>query len=201
VHDRPGPSAFELVLWHRYRDGRAADLSGFGNHGRVEGPVPAPGRAPGSGSLAFDGVDDRVVVLPSKSLRDLRALRVSAWIWLEGLGGRRTIVEGYGAFSFLIEPDGILEGTIYNGSRWEGVRSRPDLLPFRRWVEVTYVYDGVDTSALWVDREQVGLNLRPYGRIEPVGWPFGLSVGAWPNQDKRVFHGRIEEVKLWRLPT
>jgi hypothetical protein len=193
------PSRFELVLWHQYAGGQAEDRSGFGNHGRIEGPVPAEGRSHGSGSLAFDGVDDRIVVLPSPSLNDLSALRVSAWIWLEELGGRRTIVEGYGSFSLLVEPDGILEGTIYNGSRWEGVRSRQNLLPFSEWVNVTYVYDGARTSALYMNAERVGFNLRPLGRIEPVRWPFGLNIGAWPDQNKRVFKGRIEELKLWRI--
>jgi hypothetical protein len=191
---------FELVLWHRYADGSAVDRSGHGNHGRIEGAAPAAGRAPGSSALAFDGVASRVVVLPSRNLRDLRALRASAWIWLEELGGRRTIMEGYGSFSLLIEPDGILEGTIYNGSRWEGVRSPPGLVPLRTWVKVTYVYDGIDTSVLYMDDTQVAAALRPYGGIDPLGWPFGLNVGAWPEADKRVFKGRIEEIKLWRLP-
>lgn len=191
---------FELVLWHRYVDGQAVDRSGHGNHGRIEGPVPAAGRGPGSSALAFDGVGDRVVVLPSRNLRDMRALRASAWIWLEELGGRRTIMEGYGSFSLLIEPDGVLEGTIYNGSRWEGVRSRPGSVPLRTWLRVTYVYDGIDTSVLYMDDRQVVAALRPYGGIEPLGWPFGLNIGAWPEADKRVFKGRIEEVKLWRLP-
>jgi len=199
VSDLTAPSRFELVLWHQYAGGQAEDRSGFGNHGRIEGPVPAAGRSHGSGSLAFDGVDDRIVVLPSPSLNDLSALRVSAWIWLEELGGRRTIVEGYGSFSLLVEPDGILEGTIYNGSRWEGVRSRPNLLPFSDWVNVTYVYDGARTSALYMNGERVGFNLRPLGRIEPVRWPFGLNIGAWPDQNRRVFKGRIEELKLWRI--
>ena len=191
---------WEPVLWHRYTDGKAADRSGFGNDGRIEGPTPAPGRADGSTALAFNGVGDRVVVPPSASLRSFRALRVSAWIWLAGLGGRRTIVEGYGSFALLLEPDGILEGTIYNGSRWEGVRSRPGLLPFSTWVKVSYVYDGTNTSALYLDDRRVAVNLRPLGRIEPVDWPFGLNVGAWPDQDKRGFKGRIEEVKIWRPP-
>jgi hypothetical protein len=32
-----------------------------------------------------------------------------------------------------------------------------------------------------------------------VGWPFGLNIGAWPDKDRRVFKGRIDEVKLWRM--
>ncbi|HEX2178439.1 MAG TPA: LamG-like jellyroll fold domain-containing protein [Actinomycetota bacterium] len=193
------PAGFELVVWHHYGEGRAEDRSGFGNHGRIDGPVPAEGRIPGSGALAFDGLGDRVVVPPSPSLTGLNALRVSAWIWLEELGGRRTIVEGFGSFSFLLEPDGTLEGAIYNGYRWESVRSRTGLLPFEQWANVTYLYDGSDTSALYLNGERVGLKLQALGRVDPVGWPFGLNIGAWPDQDRRGFKGRIEQVKIWRL--
>ena len=192
----------ELILWHDYRAGSAEDRSGYENHGRIDGPVTAEGRQPDWQALRFDGVDDRVVVLPSASLRTLGGIRLTAWIWLAALGGRRTIVEGFSSFSLLIEPSGILEGTIYNGSRWEGVRSRPDLLPLQRWVRITYAYDGVDTSTLEVDGQPVGFNVRPLGTIQPVDWPFGLNVGAWPDGSRRVFAGRIAEVKLWRtLPT
>lgn len=197
---RPGPVPLELVLWHNYGDGGSAqDRSGYENHGRIDGPVTAEGREEGRQALQFDGRDDRVVVLPSPTLRAL-GIRLTAWVWLTALGGRRTIVEGFSSFSLLIEPDGILEGTIYNGSRWEGVRSRPDLLPFRQWVRITYAYDGVDTSTLEVDGQLVGSNLRPLGAIQPVDWPFGLNIGAWPDGNRRVFAGRIAEVKLWRTP-
>jgi hypothetical protein len=199
VSSFPAPSGFELVLWHNYATGSAADLSGFGNSGRIDGPVPAGGRTESTASLAFDGVDDRIVVPPAPSLGGLVALRVSAWIWLEELGGRRTIVEGFGSFSFIVEPDGILEGAIYNGYRWESVRSRPDLLPFCEWVHVTYVYDGVDTSVLYLNGERVGLNLRSLGPVDPVQWPLGLNIGAWPDENKRMFKGRIQELKIWRL--
>jgi hypothetical protein len=193
------PLAFELILHHEYADGAALDSSGFENHGRVEGdPRRTVGPRPGSGALAMDGVHDRIVVPPSRSLRDLRALRVDASLRLDRLGGRRTIVEGYGSFSLLVEPDGILEGTIYNGARWEGVRTAPGAMPLERWARITYVYDGIDTSVLYLDGELVGYDNRPLGRPDPVGWPFGLNVGAWPERDIRMFVGCIEELKIWR---
>jgi hypothetical protein len=190
---------FELVLHHAYADGAALDSSGFENHGRVEGNARrADGPRSGSGALALDGIDDRIVVPPSRSLRDMRAIRVDASLRLDELGGRRTIVEGYGSFSLLVEPDGILEGTIYNAARWEGVRSAPQAMPLGTWVRITYVYDGVNTSALYLDDALVGFDQRPLGRMDPVGWPFGLNVGAWPERDIRMFVGCISEIKIWR---
>ncbi len=194
-----GPARFELVLAHRYGTGGALDFSGYENHGRVAGlPRRVPGPAPGTGALAFDGDHDRVVVAPSPSLRDLPALRVDASLRLDELGGRRTVVEGSGSFSLLVEPDGVVEGTIYNGSRWEGVRSAPGAMPLRRWVRVTYVYDGLDTSALYLDGALLGLDERALGSVEAVDWPFGLNVGGWPERDVRMFRGAIEELRIWR---
>lgn len=190
---------FELILSHQYGTGAALDSSGFQNDGRVVGePQRAPGARPGTWSLGFDGVDDRIIVAPSVSLRDMVAIRVDALVWLDELGGRRTIVEGYGCFSLLVEPDGILEGTIYNGSRWEGVRSQPGGMPLGRWVQVSYVYDGSNTSVLCLDDRLVRVDSRPLGRMEPLDWPFGLNVGAWPDRDNRMFKGRIDSVKIWR---
>lgn len=190
---------FELVLSHQYSAGAALDSSGFENHGRVEGePQQVPGVRAGSRALGFDGVDDRVVVPPSRSLRDMAAIRVDAVVQLDELGGRRTILEGYMSFSLLVEPDGVLEGTIYNGSRWEGVRTSQHAMPLGRWVHVTYVYDGLDTSVLYLDGDVIAADNRPLGLMSAVDWPFGLSVGAWPERDLRMFKGGIQEVKIWR---
>jgi hypothetical protein len=190
---------FELILAHRYGTGAALDFSGYENNGRVEGnPRRVAGPRPETAALGFDGVDDRIVVPPSVSLRRLPGLRVDASVRLDELGGRRTIVEGSSSFSLLVEPDGIVEGTVYNGSRWEGVRSARDAIPLGRWVRITFVYDGLDTSALYLDDTLLGLDHRPLGSIEPVDWPFGLNVGGWPDRDVRMFRGAIDEVKLWR---
>jgi Concanavalin A-like lectin/glucanases superfamily len=190
---------FELILSHQYGTGAALDASGYENNGRVVGePQRVPGSQPGTWALAFDGIDDRIVVVPSVSLRDIAALRVDALVWLDELGGRRTIVEGYGCFSLLVEPDGTLEGTIYNGSRWEGVRSPANGMPLGRWVQVSYIYDGTNTSVLCLNRQLLCVDNRALGRIDTLDWPFGLNVGAWPDRDGRMFKGRIEYLKIWR---
>jgi hypothetical protein len=196
----PSETPFELILSHQYHHGAALDSSGFENHGRVEGPALAEGRLAGTRALGFDGVGDRIVIPPSRSLRDIRALRVDATVFLDELGGRRTILEGFSSFALLVEPDGVLEGTIYNGSRWEGVRGPEHGMPLRRWVRITYVYDGLNTSVLYLDDEELALDMRPLGEMEPVSWPFGLNVGAWPDRNHRMFKGKIEEIQVWRRP-
>jgi hypothetical protein len=184
---------FELVLRHDYTTGTAADGSGFGHHGHTFGhPVF------GSEGLAFDGRRARVAVPPSPTLAGLSGVRVSARLRVDELGERRTVVEGYLAFAVVVEEDGALNGGVYTAERWDGAASAPGIVPLGRWVEVTFVYDGRDTAMLWLDGVAVGSRLLPMGPIDGVAWPYGVSIGAWPDQDLRVFSGAISRVELWR---
>lgn len=181
---------FELVVHHRYTEGTTADLSGYGH---VGSRLP-----PDHDVTAFDGHSTRVVVFPTTSLEALGAVRVRARIFVERLGDRRTIVEGYLAFAFAVEADGALAGSVLTGFRWDGVTSAPGTVPVGRWVDVAFVYDGRDTTVLTVDGETVATRYLPLGRVGGVQWPYGLNIGAWPDGDLRVFHGKIGEVWVWK---
>jgi hypothetical protein len=186
-------TSFELVLRHDYTTGGAVDGSGFGNHGH---PFGAAGFGPDG--LTFDGRRSRVAVPPSPSLTGLAGVRVSARLRVDELGERRTIVEGYLAFAVVVEGDGALNGGVYTAERWDGAASAPGVVPVGRWVDVTFLYDGRDTAMLWLDGVAVGSRLLPMGPMDGVAWPYGLSIGAWPDQDLRVLSGVIGRVELWR---
>jgi hypothetical protein len=183
---------YELVVHHRYASG-SADLSGHRNDGH---------RSPATGDETslevFDGLRSRIVTFPSPSLTALGGLRASARICLEELGQRRTIMEGYLAFALFMESDGALGGSILSGE-WSGLTSPPESVPLGRWTEVSYLYDGRDTSALAIDGKIVAVTAEPFGAVGDIAWPYGLNTGAWPDANLRVFKGRIAEVKLWRL--
>ena len=185
---------FELVLRHDYTTGGTADDSGYGNHGHAFGD-PASGPL----GLAFDGRRTRVAVPPSPSLTRLSGIRVSARLRLDEYGERRTIIEGYLAFAVVVEEDGGLNGSIYSAERWDGAASAPGIVPLGRWVRVTFLYDGRDTAVLWLDHVAVGTRLLPMGPLGGIAWPYGVSIGAWPDQDLRMFSGTISQVELWRL--
>jgi hypothetical protein len=195
-----------LVLHHRYGYGaRAIDLSGHDNHGRVvraseSASVVEQSEAGGHG-LRFDGVTTRVVVPPSPSLESLGAVRINVRLLLEARGHRRTIVEGFLAISFFVEPDGILAGTIYTGHHWYGAYSNAPVVPTDHPVDLSFVYDGLATSILQVDRRIVAVAERPIGPVPGVAWPFGLNIGGWPDADRRMFQGIIYELKIWRART
>jgi Concanavalin A-like lectin/glucanases superfamily len=183
----------ELVLRHDYTTGGVADDSGYGNHGH-----PFGDSAFGPEGLAFDGRRTRVTVPPSPSLTALSGIRVSARFRLDEFGERRTIIEGYLAFAVVVEEDGALQAGVYTAERWEGAASAPGVLPLGRWVQVTFLYDGQDTVMLWLNRVTIATRLLPMGPLGGVAWPYGVSIGAWPDQDLRMFSGAISRVELWR---
>ena len=187
-------TGFELVVHHRYTEG-ATDLSGQGNHGHRLPSRPDGGDADG---FAFDGRHSRVVVFPAPSLQELGGVRVRARVRVDRLGDRRTIVEGYLAFVLSVEPDGALAGGIYSGDQWHTLVSPPATIPLGRWIDVAFTFDGRDTASLSVDGVVVASRCAPLGRVGSIEWPFGLNVGAWPDQDLRVLDGRIAELWLWR---
>ena len=191
-------TGFGLVVHHRYTEG-ATDLSGYGNHGHrlPSGPGNTGGAAVADG-FAFDGLHSRVVVFPAPSLQELGGVRVRARVRVDRLGDRRTIVEGYLAFVLSVEPDGALAGGIYSGDQWHSMVSSPATVPLGRWIDVAFTFDGRDTASLSMDGVVLASRCAPLGPIGSIEWPFGLNVGAWPDQDLRVLDGRIAELWVWR---
>lgn len=191
------PDKLELVLYHDYRSGEARDRSGFQNHGQMENLYFGPGREEGVVALHFNGENSRISVHPSQSLSYLENLRIDAVIWLDELGRRRNIIEGFLAFAFMIEEDGRIEAKIYNGKRWEGVSTPAGSMPIQEWVQVTFIYDESDTGAIYLNNDLLAAEYRQLGKVNGVQWPFGISIGAWPDADSFVFQGKMEQIKLW----
>jgi hypothetical protein len=159
----------------------------------VLGPVPS------DRGLRFDGVDDRVVTLPSASLSELGGVRVAVSGRLRAGGTRRTLVEGYLAFALQIEADGGLSGFVYAESQWRGVASPPGEIAAGRWFDAEFVYDGRDTFLLTLDGRVVAHRAQSAGSIGSPAWPFGLTIGAWPDGDRRCFAGELAAVRVSRL--
>jgi hypothetical protein len=184
--------ASELVVHHKYASGSCDDLSGHGNHGHTTAVPRSPD------GIVFDGHSTRVVVFPSSSLAGLGGIRARARVCVDELGDRRTIMEGYLAFSFSAEPDGALAGSILTGQEWHEIRTPPSTVPLHRWVDVSYSYDGTDSAAISLDGRIVAAQYANLGSIGAIDWPYGLNIGAWPDDATRVFCGRMTEVWLWR---
>jgi hypothetical protein len=190
----------ELILSLRHGETGPVDISARGHTVQSHYVNAVDGRMPATTAMGFDGSRSRIVVFPSPEFGRLGGIRVNCWVWVAGVGSRHTIVEGYLAFALFIEANRSLSGTVYDGFDWGGVHSDPNVVPLRRWVKIVFMYDGIDTCTLHLDDKLCAAEFTPLGRVQGVAWPYGLSIGAWPDADKRVFDGRIEELTLWRHP-
>jgi hypothetical protein len=188
---------FELVLHHRYDDPAPHDLSGNGNRG-FGAQQRVSGSAADRWAVRFDGTTDRIFVPPSPTLTRPGDIRADLTVRLDALGHRRTLVEGYLSFAFGVEGDGALSGSVYRALQWTGVQSRPERVPLNTWITLTFIYTGDGALMLGMNGEIVAESYRELGEASGIAWPFGLSIGAWPDGDQRMWQGSIEQVMLWR---
>jgi hypothetical protein len=192
-----GPDAFELVLHHRYTDPRPHDLSGHGNVG-FGTATHTQGRGGTLAALAFDGAHDRIYVPPSPTLARPGGFRTDMVVNVEALGYRRTLIEGYLSFALYVEADGAVGGSVYRYKDWHSLQTASGAVRVGDWITVTLMYSSDGIMTLLLDGEQAAVDYRRLGPCNAIAWPFGLSIGAWPDADQRVLKGRIEEVRLWR---
>ncbi len=188
---------FDLVLHHRYGNLEPHDLSGHGNLG-YGATRRAPGRSGGGSAAAFDGLSDRIFVPPSPSLTRPGGILADMDVYLEAFEYRRTLIEGYLSFAFGAEENGALSASVYRNREWTGLQSRPGLVPLARWIRVTFACTDEGRMTLALDGELVAERYCRMGMAQGLSWPFGLSIGAWPDGDKRMWKGRVGEVLLWR---
>ncbi len=180
-----------MVLHHDYRHGSAADLSGHGAAGTVLGA------SFDREGLRFDGRHSRVVVPPSLHLVSVSSLRVSVSARLDGLGQRANLVEGYLAFALFAHADGSIQGGTYDGTGWHAVRTAAGAVHPGSWYELTLLCTGMVGTALYIGGECCAWAPRRSVRLNPVSWPFGLNVGAWPDADQFVLPGHVRELRIW----
>jgi hypothetical protein len=185
---------WRLVLWHRYAERGGHDLSGAGNHGyRVLAE-----RATGDDWSRFRTGADRILVAPSQELHASGGHLVHVSGRIGQLGERNVIVEGYLAYSLFVEADGTLSAGIFLCGRWLGVASRPGLVRAGQPFDITLLCSDDGLVQLVHDGTLLVRRRHSLGAPRGVSWPYGLSVGAWPDAGLRVFDGVIDELAWWR---
>ena len=188
----------ELILDLHQGDQQPVDASGRSQAVQPYHIKAVAGRTPGALAMGFDGRRSRIVVFPSPEFRRLGGVRVTCLVCVDDVRGRHTIVEGYLAFGLFIDKDRSIGGSVYDGFDWAGVQSEPGAVPLGQWVSIAFSYDGVDTSTLSVNDKRCAAEYSPLGPVQGFDWPYGINVGAWPDGDKRVFAGRMQQLSLWR---
>ena len=171
----------------------AADASGSGNHGVIEGATRGGGRF-GQG-LSFDGVDDLVTIAGAASLTTSR-LTVEAWVYPTELSGWRTAV--------MREAEGGLTWGLYahdNAPRpaitaaFAGVdTSAPGVAPLALdgWTHLAATYDG-SALKLFVNGTAAA-TIAVTGALNLSSDPIRIGGNTiWGE----YFSGRIDEVRVY----
>lgn len=159
--------------------------------------------APGSNfGLAFDGLDDEIVIPNSTGLNPTGALTVEAWI--NASKWETNIYEGTIIGKVQGEPDrgynlgvgnnGCAEFQISDNGSWNGAQSGP-ILETGRWYHLAGVYDGTSVK-LYING--VLQNVKTASALNPS--TCDLMIGECPSWGGgRNFEGKIDEVRIWNI--
>jgi hypothetical protein len=171
--------------------GSAADASGNGNNGIVNGPTLVPDRwnNPDSAYL-FDGIDDHIRVPRSGTLDIDGPLSMTAWIrgfsFTHHIG--TAVVEKENAsqgYNLHVRDDGRLH------TRVDGTNFDAGLVYADQWHFLAAVYDGMFVRS-YIDGAEVG---------EAIEWPptqapaKDLYIGSWFLD--RFFDGIIDDIRIY----
>ncbi len=210
--DPTHPLSRGLVGWWLFNEGagsRLSDISGLGNHGTLTDMDPATdwvGSLHG-GALDFDGTDDFVSVGNDRSLNDLPALTVSAWVNLRADGNLESVVSkaatgGTGARDLLGQ-------STVNRLRFAIDRSAGDLevrstvgdgYVLAEWHHYAVAWDGTFTATnvrMYRDGVELGHSLDTDGSGDAVSdAALPLNIGSLRTNSFRL-DGQIDDVRIY----
>lgn len=197
---------WELICHHTYRGvpGCIVDLSPSGaSHGRAVGLLDSDflldGAAPGSGAINFENAQGSVRVRTT----------AEAWRRLDGVKGEVTLKAGRG-FQYIVDSDGfelrfafdepsvasrLLASFKLASGQYDTITARYE--PPGRWTTLGFMHDGFGTMELSADGRTLARSNAAYPtKLRPGS--SGIVIGNRRQADERL-HGRIDEVKIWRL--
>jgi len=192
-----------LDLSWRFEEGAgstAAESSGSGHDGVLDGPAWANDASPVSGgqhALWFDGVDDSVMVPDDASLRLTQAVTLQAWVKREGEwsdAGRiickRDDVSGSGYGFDVLGPSGKLRVHLRNNDTFYSNGT----VPTGVWTHVAATYDsGAGSAKLYIG----GALDSEWSTSQPLSVnSLALRIGRQGNGGSH-FEGKIDEAKVY----
>ncbi|MFC1718986.1 LamG domain-containing protein [Candidatus Poribacteria bacterium] len=190
----------------------AKDATGNGHDGALEdGPTWADESKMGAGALAYDGVDDRIVV-DSFDLADGSGITIAAWIKMNTIKGDARMVskaEGGGTpehyWAMVLSGDG--DNLEFRLRTDVGAASRvtsPDGQNVETgiWTHIAVTWDANDpTMRLYMNGEEIHTAAKG-GTVVGVGPDVKVGVGnqsvsAGADSMDRPFDGIIDDVAIW----
>jgi len=174
----------------------AMDASGNGNAGAITGAARTAlgkfGRA-----LAFNGVDNLVLVNSSSSLNSTSAMTLEAWVYPSAARSTWSAVLHRDPDTYYLHvssPDGPMlpaGGGVFGSS--EQYVSGPAAVPLNQWTHLASTYDGT-ILRLYVNGVEVSSRAMA-GLIQSTASPLRIGGNSYPNQ---FFDGLIDEVRIYR---
>lgn len=149
--------------------------------------------------LQFDGVDDQVRVKNRSVINPTGGLTVEAWInattwksqqWEGTIVGKDT--DPKQGYVLRCGSNGKLSFVIGDGTNWPEAVSA-SLMQTNTWYHVAGVFDGTSLK-IYINGEEVGSTAA--NSINPSSTP--LYIGASAGFGGRHFHGKIDEVRVWK---
>lgn len=193
-------------------EGRTPDVSGYFNTATLEGGLAFAKVNDGvvGKSLAFDGIDDRLVIEDAASLDPVNGITIDFWIQpqsvdCDGANNWRMILGkgdiASGAYSVVLEESLAMQARVNVEGEQVSLWSPP--LSAGVWTHVSFEYDGPSGKAgWWFDEALVAEGDLAAGVIEATG--DDLKIGgpgeraACPDGDG-AFSGRLDEVAVSRF--
>jgi hypothetical protein len=196
------PNAVGLVAAYCFNEGTGTtlfDTSGNNNHGILtNGPVWNIGGKYGS-AIAFDGVNDRVIVPDANSLDLTTGFTLETWVYpASTMTGWDTVLmkenPSAGSYAYLLYANG--DNNLPNGyvniSGDQGVQGS-STLPLNTWSHLAFTYDGA-ALRLYVNGQLTQSKAQSGSLPVTTGV---LSMGGNSIWTSENFPGRIDEVRIY----
>jgi len=154
-------------------------------------------------ALHFDGIDDEVRLMNEDVFTIGDTYTMEAWInattwrdesWQGTIIGRDTQGPDVG-FAFRCGKDGTLSFVMSIDNVWNEIATSP-IMEAQVWNHVAVVIDN-GTMSLFVNGEQKANG--SYNGSFSTSNTLGLKIGASAGFPNRIFHGVIDEVRMWNV--